>query len=314
MTHARILFAGAVCLLAFSCSESPPDGGPGGGGASSGGRSTGSGSSLGSGGTGGGLGGDTSTGGSVEPGDFFGVSRCAGGDFLLCDGFESTAIDTERWKIEKWGDSNVVEVTEEFAARGAKSVHFHAVSGASAAYIKTTAIFPVADNTYYGRMFLRVKSYATQVDYAHWTVIEAAGKLQPSDTQETAIRVGGQYSSGKNYWGVGTDHGPTGDWTNNDNDPTGAPVPPPTNTWTCLEWLHSGADDTTKLFIDGIEHPSLATDKRVIHYGGDQTADYLMPEFSSVAVGWWQYQAAPESFDVWVDEVALDDERIGCDR
>ena len=38
-------------------------------------------------------------------------------------------------------------------------------------------------------------------------------------------------------------------------------------------------------------------------------------ETGSVWVGFWNYFGTPDTdaFDTWVDEVALDDERIGCD-
>jgi hypothetical protein len=43
---------------------------------------------------------------------------------------------------------------------------------------------------------------------------------------------------------------------------------------------------------------------------------YDVPTFSSVWVGFWNYDQGqtmtPDHFDVWIDEVAFDDERIGC--
>lgn len=236
---------------------------------------------------------------------FFGASRCDQGDFLLCDGFEGSSIDAQTWTVEK-RDPNVVELTSATpAARGSQSVHIRATNGFG--YLKTTSIFPVPNNTYWGRMFLRVKRYST-VANAHWTVAEAAGT-----GTEAVIRVGGQYATGaqENHWGVGTDHGETGDWTRHDNDPEGDPVSPPLDTWTCLEWLHDGANNVTRMFIDGTEHPSLAT-TATDHGGGSGT--YELPTFTSLWFGWWQYQSDPEPFDVWIDEVAADEERVGCTR
>src|SRR5207245_4737401 len=51
----------------------------------------------------------------------------------------------------------------------------------------------------------------------HWTVAEAAGTGNGS-----LIRVGGQYDGKSNRFGVGSDGGPTGDWTNLDQDPRNA--------------------------------------------------------------------------------------------
>src|SRR5690606_20243872 len=111
---------------------------------------------------------------------------------------------------------------------------------------------------------------------------------------------------------VGSDGGPTGDWTNHDTDPDGAPQEPPENEWTCLEWEHKGSTNETRFFVDGVEHPSLYTS--ATDHGGNQAEDYILPTMTSFWFGWWQYQADPEPFDVWIDEVALDDERIGCTK
>jgi hypothetical protein len=154
-------------------------------------------------------------------------------------------------------------------------------------------------------MFVRVARYST-VAWAHWTIAEAAGEGDGS-----LIRVGGQYRTDlrQNRWGIGSDGGPTGDWTTHDADPDGVPVEPPTNTWTCVEWLHDGGMDVSQFFVDGVEHPSLATTSS--EHGG-AAVPYDLPSFRSVWFGWWQYQADTEPFDVWIDEVAVDDERIGC--
>jgi hypothetical protein len=267
-------------------------GGPAGGGTSSGG----------SGGSGGeASGGAEATGGSDGGTDFFGASRCADGDFLLCDGFEDAAIDTALWTVEK--GSNTVEIVSDQSARGAQSVHLHVQN--NFAYLKNTSIFPVTNNDYFGRMFIRVARFST-VDWAHWTVGEAEGTGDGSK-----IRVGGQYKTDAeaNRWGVGSDGGPTGDWTTHDTDE--GPTEPPTSTWVCLEWEHKGSTNETHFYVDDVLHPSLST--TATEHGG-ASADYVLPNVTSFWFGWWQYQADPEAFDVWIDELVLDDERIGCTK
>jgi len=291
------------------------DGGTGtGGGATTGGAASTGGAAAGGAGGSASTGGAASTGGQTAAGgsetgtggggasDFFGASRCDGGDFLLCDGFEGDAIDTALWTVEKSG-ANVVEIVSDQAARGSKSVHLYVQN--QYAFIKNTSIFPVANNDYFGRMFLRVARFST-VDWAHWTVGEGAGNGDGS-----LIRVGGQYKTdaGVNRWGVGSDGGPTGDWTTHDTDPNGAPVEPPTNAWVCLEWEHKGSTNETHFYVDDVLHPSLST--TATDHGGNDV-DYILPEMTSFWFGWYQYQADPTAFDVWIDEVVLDDERIGC--
>ena len=234
-----------------------------------------------------------------ERDEFFGDSRCADADVLLCDGFEDGEIDESVWEIVASGGGSVELVTDE-SARGGQSVHIRANNGRG--FLRNSSVFPVNGDRYWGRMFIRVDRFSTEA-WAHWTIAEASGEGDGS-----LIRVGGQYNTnqGENHWGVGSDGGPTGDWTTHDQDRSSDP---PEDTWICVEWLHDGATDEAQVFIDAVEHPSLATTSDT--HGGNDVA-YDLPGFTSVWFGWWQYQSDPTAFDVWIDEIAIDTERMGC--
>ena len=274
-------------------------GGAGKGGAGGNAGTSGNGGAGGKAGTGGsGTGG--SAGFSTDRDEFFGASRCSSA-FALCEDFEQTSLNTTRWRVQ--GPAPVIDSTR--AARGMRSAHFHTEDN-GLSLIHTTSIFPAVENAYWGRMFVYFDTMPTAPMWAHWTIAAAVGSGNDSE-----IRVGGQWDGMENRFGVGSDHGPTGDWTTLDEDP-GNPVP--VDIWICVEWLHKGDTDETRFFWDGVEHPSLHT--TATEHGGTQSEDYLLPEFESVFVGWWLYQAGttPPEFDVWIDEVALDGERIGCSR
>jgi hypothetical protein len=224
---------------------------------------------------------------------------------LLCDGFESGEIDDGIWKVVTGAAADVVEISSGDAARGDYSVHISTQNGYG--FLENRSAFPVANNDYFGRMFIKVAQYST-VDWAHWTIAEAAGTGDGS-----LIRVGGQYvtDSSVNRWGVGSDGGPTGDWTTHDGDPAGAVEEPAVAQWVCVEWQHQGSENTTRFWVDGSEHPSLMT-TATMHGGAG--VDYVLPEFQSLWFGWYQYQDDDTlRFDVFIDELAIDDERIGCD-
>ncbi len=217
--------------------------------------------------------------------EFFGASRCSSA-FDFCEDFESGTLSSSRWQIQSSGQDPVVETTR--AARGAHSVHFHTDdNGLSLLHTRTP--FPRPNNKYYGRLFVWFDSMPTAPTWAHWSIAAS-----DSDSEETEIRVGGQYDNTKNRFGVGTDHGPTGDWTNLDQDP-GDPVP--VRTWVCVEWLHDGETDQTDLWWDGVARPSLHT--TATDHGGS-SSDYTMPPIDSAWIGWWLYQAGttPDHFDV----------------
>jgi hypothetical protein len=155
-------------------------------------------------------------------------------------------------------------------------------------------------------MFVYIDALPTAPMWAHWTLVAGNGQGDGSE-----IRVGGQWDGQRNRFGVGTDHGPTGDWTNLDEDPDGHAMAVHEDEWMCLEWLYDGETDQMRFFWDGVEHPSLHATK-TDHGGSD--VEFVMPAFQSLDLGWWLYQGGPtpDHFDLWLDEIILDDERIGC--
>jgi hypothetical protein len=238
---------------------------------------------------------------------FFGASRCDE-SFLLCEDFESGSIDADVWKNKLSAPS--IDSTR--AARGEKSLHLKTTATGGSG-LETSKIFPRPNGSYYGRMFVYFTALPTKPQWAHWTLVGANPKSGSGMSGEA--RVGGQYDGKKNLFGVGTDGGPTGDWTNLDADPSAAVKAVPLEEWICLEWMHDSANDISKLWWDGIEHPSLGTTRDVKHMG-NAGVKYDIPDIASVWVGFWNYDqgqaVTPNGFDTWIDEVALDDERIGC--
>jgi hypothetical protein len=244
---------------------------------------------------------------------FFGASRCNGAGLLLCDDFESGTLDTSIWKV-KWPAQAPVFDSTRFA-RGGKSLHFH-TSAVAPAGIETSHIFPVSHETYYGRMFVYFEALPTSPQWAHWTIVGANPSSSDSASIKGEVRVGGQFDGTIERFGVGTDGGPTGDWTNLDKDPSGTPSAVPNGQWICIEWMHDGENDETRFYWDGVEHPSLDTTKDVKHQG-NASVKYELPTIASVWVGFWNYDqgkpTTPDHYDIWVDEFALDSQRIGCD-
>lgn len=237
---------------------------------------------------------------STTPSEFGGPSRCAKLDAQLCEDFETGTLDKTLWEVG--GNEAIIETGK--SMRGSHSAHFHTDNNGFS-FIKEKKTFPAVNNTFWGRMFFYVDALPVTPDYAHFTIIEGAGSGDSS-----FVREGGQYRK----FGVGTDNGPSGDWTNIDADPTKASAKEiPEKAWMCVEWLYKGDTNETRFFWDGVEHPSLYTFPKVAH-GDKPNVDYNLPNFNSVWVGWWMYQnnPVPDHFDVWIDEIAIDKARIGC--
>jgi hypothetical protein len=242
---------------------------------------------------------------STDRDAFFGASRCTQANVQLCEDFESGVIDNATWTVS--GTAPVIDGLH--AARGTKALHI-SLPGNGLSYLRETKTFPEPNNTYYGRAFFYFNKLPVTTNlftYAHWTIIAGTGTGVPGE-----IRVSGQLQNNANHFGVGTDNrtdGGSGDWTNSDNDPNKMPLAVPTGQWVCLEWLHKGDTNETRFFWDATEHPSLYTSSSM--HGGNANP-YLLPQFTAVWLGWQEYQPATEPFELWIDEIAIDKQRIGC--
>lgn len=162
-------------------------------------------------------------------------------------------------------------------------------------------------NSFWARMRLRVEAFPTAPDWAHWTLAEASGTGSP-----TLVRpLGGQYAPTEqgNFWGVGSDLGPTGDWT---SWQTSAPAE--AGKWICAEFHLDARDNRVTVYFDGRPRPDLTVSTH--DHGG--TADpFVFPSFDTLRLGWQLYQAdpTPTSYDVRLDDIALSTRRAGgCDR
>jgi hypothetical protein len=168
--------------------------------------------------------------------------------------------------------------------------------------------FAAPDNSFYGRVWMRVDAFPTAPDWAHFTLVEATGAGDGSVVRP----LGGQYvpqaGDGVALWGVGSDGGPTGDWTDWRES-----APAEEDVWTCVEWQQDAADNRVQVWLDGDLQEDLTVS--TTRHGGNQV-DFVFPEFDTVRIGWQLYQGGPtpDSYDVLLDDVTLATERVGCGR
>lgn len=158
-------------------------------------------------------------------------------------------------------------------------------------------------NSFWGRVRLRVGAFPTAPDWAHWTIAEASG----ADSATLVRPLGGQYApTGRgNFWGVGSDLGPTGDWT---SWKTSSPAV--AGAWQCVEFHLDARDNRVTVYLDGVEQSDLTVSTKV--HGGTAD-DFVFPTFDKVKLGWQLYQAnpSPSSYDVRMDDIVLGTRRAG---
>jgi hypothetical protein len=206
---------------------------------------------------------------------------------------------------------------------GSQSVKFttQAAAGTKTAFMKLMGapLFPVAMNTFYGRMMFYLE--AGPSSSVHWTFVQAGGVVPNQTPSYHAVyRYGGQmpvmqggtfsgsqlmasYDTPDSYGGTG----PSSDCYQQSNA-----VVAPMGTWSCVEWKFDGTNNALQIWLNG-----QAIDELTImgHSMGcvNQAADYtwLAPTFSELELGWESYQQ-DDARTSWIDDVAIGTERQSC--
>ena len=155
---------------------------------------------------GGGAGVGTDAGGTGAGFGLAGPSRCASAGVPFCESFEN-GLDSATWTTTKNGDTTIA-VDDMRSARGSKALHIKTTAG-DFAYITEKKSFPATNNVLYGRMYVWFEDALTTD--GHFSLAEGAGTGTPA-----VVRFGGQFKQ----FGVGTDAGSSGDWTDKDTSPS----------------------------------------------------------------------------------------------
>jgi hypothetical protein len=224
---------------------------------------------------------------------------------FFCEGFEDSAVgaaqQNDAWRPE--GNASI----DGQASEGARALRLQPGGGQFARIALNN--FSAPNNSLFGRMFLRIEALPSSPNFAHWVVIEATG----GGSSERVRPLGGQFidiadrAIRTNFWGVGADGGPTGDWTHWDN---GAPVEAAAATYQCIEWRMNGADSAIDVWIDEQFQPSLS----VTRDNNPRNIPFVFPTFNNLTIGWGVFQGGttPGTFDVHIDDIVLSTERAGC--
>ncbi len=239
--------------------------------------------------------------GTPEPDTWFGDPRCEASDFLVCESFEDAALDgfPDGWGLRPtgvWG-GNTIGVSNKDAARGQQALEINGGINGAQWLTYMGGLGPLA-TSHWGRMFFRVVTPAPWPSdgVLHGDLFEARGPYGNNNTnhvrwgivENTQMRYQWIYNVQRstNEFADGTDY--IYEWSGE---------------WVCMEWHHDQTTQEATLWLDEVEISAIS-----------QTADDdpEIPVYDDISVGWANYQNATPEFVVFIDEVVLDDERIGC--
>jgi hypothetical protein len=235
-----------------------------------------------------------------------GASRCAPGKYLLCESFESTAVGAipKGWTRE--GDVTLSGVDDKEAARGTHALKLGAADNGARRIDFPATTFGAA---HWGRIFYKLQLPVPETNsLVHSTMVALVG----GDPQNTSLieevrvvdTVQGANSDkhqflynvqpyGDAEFGTGSDYVYTFD-----------------GAWHCAEWHIDATDQSYHFYFDRNEITQIQKTNGM----GNLSGTGIPQAFSTFEVGWNNYQTVHPGFVAWIDEIAVDIKRIGCDN
>jgi hypothetical protein len=242
----------------------------------------------------------------VDEGGVFGLggpSRCANSPLAICESFEGAALGAAPpagWTTGGYGN-RTFSIVDDDRARGAHALRIDVAGnqGAVVGMLVRTNLGALGAR-HFGRSFVKIAAPAP-TGFVHFDVFEARGDYEGQVNMvrwaSTGTNVGTTASNWSWIYNVqSSDHGEFGSEGNRSAHPRDGD-------WMCLEWSIEAAAQEARFWQDGTE----------VEYLHIDTERSEIPVFDSFNVGFQKFQQTAGAWRVWVDEVAFDGERIGCD-
>ncbi len=222
-----------------------------------------------------------------------GPSRCGSAGVLLCEDFESGSVASPWGLRVDTGAAAVFDGTR--TCRGAMSLHLTTPALSSsqqiASYLFEEAQAP--SSTFYLRAFVYAPSQAWP-DPSN-TMLQAFQTVTPFEDASYIVEPGGVT---RNVTTCGT-------FARSSPSPAAFPA----DRWVCLEWEIVSATTATgamHTWIDGALESSAELTNVITQSS---------PPLDAVAIGLdYQPTTTSSQVDLWIDEIAIDTNRIGCDK
>jgi hypothetical protein len=241
-----------------------------------------------------------------------GAPGCAG--LPLCEDFEAYAEDSTPNGVWSKQGGGTARVDASRPHRGAQSVHI--VTGESEGgrvWLRTTTdrLFPTRH--FFGRMWMYLDALPTTE--VHWDMIEAQGTADEpeawDDPFEIALRYGGQLD--ENFLANFETPGSYGGEGPRTDCAKFSETRMPFGRWACMEWELDADAEVMRFWLDGEAIEDLEVHKEGTQCISDGTDGvWYYPTFESLNLGWREWWEAGTR-ELWLDDVALATERIGCD-
>jgi hypothetical protein len=216
---------------------------------------------------------------------------------LLCEDFEAATVGAAP---AGWSTHGMAAVAEDQANSGKRSLKVSPADNGERRIYHPTSMIGAA---HWGRVYYRVQLPVPDA-FVHSTIVAFSGngpdigtaEYRVVDTvkdQKTGGFAGGKHQFLYNVQPNGNEFGAGSDYNYTFEDK-----------WHCAEWHVDANAQSVEVYYDSTK-VELKTDNS---YPGNK----LPMSFSEVRLGWNNYQSAPPGFTAWIDDFAVDDQRVGC--
>ncbi len=237
-----------------------------------------------------------------------GDSKCPTGTAVICDGFENAAPGAagSDWVSAAAGVTVNTDMTKVY--RGTKSLQITGNTNVLIAETKTfTGTTKATNNALWGRLFfLSGVATASGWPITH-TFFGALSSGMPAASDDFHF-VGG--SRAKLLAQIALNGDKYTDPSGKNATGTEPAFPLAAAGWQCWEW-HDQPDDSYDFYINGAEVPEMKIVAGKASYGGMTLSP--MPIFKKLSLGWNNFGTSA-AITLWLDEVAIGPDRIGCNN
>lgn len=220
----------------------------------------------------------------------------------LCESFEGdegTAPDPQIWMRNNDG----LVLSSKRAARGRMSLHVPPMTSGQY-FIRETKTFPAMNGAFYGRFYLWIERIPVEAPATlyHWTFLE--GSDSDTDKGGWVIRLGGHHRANRLSlirFNINTH---TGEGEDGTADLVNGFQP---QRWYCIEFYFDTPRSEARFWINGVEDTML-------HWLKNRAGAYIFPTLKTIRFGWAEYQGTKTPYESYIDEIAIDPNRIGCEQ
>jgi hypothetical protein len=226
-----------------------------------------------------------------------GRAACPG---LFCEDFESGSLDTSVWTRTSVSPGNAITVQGANVAHGAWAARFHAVGGTSLAMMFDDRVPAALEKHYFGRMYYFATDFPSESG-GHSAYVTATNGATGFPYHDHHLEVGSYLDTKGPIWQLTY-------WTGDGPEYIGAGGSIPKGKWFCLEWEFNDSPDQIAVWVDG-DGAKQGAAFRNIHDGSTD----LVGKLGTLGVGFrtWHPMGAPD-IDVYVDDIVLAPDRVGC--